>query len=123
MSFLNTSTTLPHVRSGQLRAIAVAEAKRIAAAPDIPTVAEAGVAGFEATSWFGMGTRAGTPREILQRVSDAAARAVSQPEVLARLSEIGIEPRPMGPDSFSQFVRSETTKWGDIIRRTGAKAN
>ena len=123
MSFVNTSTALTHVRSGQLRAIAVAESRRIASAPDIPTVAEAGVPGFEATSWFGIGTRAGTPREILQRVSDAAARGSSRPETLARLSEIGIEPRPMGPDQFSQFVRSETTKWGDIIRRTGAKAN
>jgi len=123
LSFVNTSTTLPYVRNGQLRAIAVAESRRITSAPDIPTVAESGVPGFEATSWFGMGARVGTPREILQRVSDAAARGVSRPEVLGRLTEIGIEPRPMGPEPFAQFVRSETTKWGDIIRRTGAKAD
>jgi len=123
MSFVNTSTALTQVRSGQLRAIAVAESRRIVSAPDIPTVAESGVPGFEATSWFGIGARAGTPREILQRMSDAAARGSSRPEVLGRLSEIGIEPRPMGPDPFAQFVRSETTKWGDIIRRTGAKAD
>lgn len=123
LSFVNTSTTLPYIRSGQLRAIAVAESRRITAAPDIPTVAESGVPGFEATSWFGIGARVGTPREIVQRVSDAAARGSSRPEVLARLADIGIEPRPMGPDQFAQFVRSETTKWGDIIRRTGAKAD
>jgi tripartite-type tricarboxylate transporter receptor subunit TctC len=122
MSFVNTSTTIPHLRSGQLRAIAVAELQRIAAAPDIPTVAESGVAGFEATSWFGMGARAGTSTDIIQRVSEVAARAVTRPETRERLGKIGIEPRPMNPERFAEFIRSETTKWGDIIRRTGAKA-
>ncbi len=123
ISFVNTSTTIPHIRSGKLRAIAVAELKRIASAPEVPTVAESGVPGFEATSWFGLGARAGTPREIVQRLSDAAVRGVTRPEVVARLSKIGIEPRPMGPDVFADFVRAETAKWGAIIRRSGAKVN
>jgi tripartite-type tricarboxylate transporter receptor subunit TctC len=123
LSFVNTSTTIPYIRNGQLRAIAVAELKRIAAAPEVPTVAESGVPGFEATSWFGLGARAGTPRDIVNRLSEVAARAVMRPDVLARLSKIGIEPRPMGPDQFAEFVRAESGKWGDIIRRTGAKAN
>jgi tripartite-type tricarboxylate transporter receptor subunit TctC len=122
MSFVNTSTTLAHLRNGKLRAIAVAEIERIAAAPDIPTVAESGVPGFEATSWFGLGTRAGTSRDIVQRMSDTAARAVTRPEVRARLAKVGIEPRPMNPERFAEFIRSETAKWGDIIRRSGAKA-
>jgi len=122
MSFVNTSTTLAHLRTGQLRAIAVAELERIAAAPDIPTVAESGVPGFEATSWFGLGTRTGTSRDIIHRVSEAAARAVTRPDVRERLFKVGIEPRPMNPERFAQFIRSETAKWGDIIRRTGAKA-
>jgi len=123
MSFVNTSTTIPHIRSGKLRAIAVAESKRIASLPDVPTVAESGVPGFEATSWFGLGARAGTPRDIVERLSEAAARGVTRPEVVARLSKIGIEPRPMGPDQFAEFVRAETAKWGEIIRRSGAKVN
>ena len=123
LSFVNTSTTIGYIRNGKLRAIAVAELKRIAAAPEVPTVAESGVPGFEATSWFGIGARAGTPREIIVRLNEAVARALARPEVLARLSKIGIEPRPMGPDQFAAFVRAETAKWGDIIRRTGAKAN
>ena len=123
MSFVNTSTTIPYIRSGQLRAIAVAELKRISAAPEVPTVAESGVPGFEATSWFGRGARAGTPREIVNRLSEVAARAVTRPEVVARLSKIGIEPRPMGADPFAEFVRAESAKWGGIIRRTGAKAD
>ncbi|MBI2960870.1 MAG: tripartite tricarboxylate transporter substrate binding protein [Betaproteobacteria bacterium] len=123
MSFVNTSTTIPHIRSGQLRAIGVAELKRIAAAPDVPTIAESGLPGFEATSWFGLGTRAGTPREVIQRLSEAAARGVTRPEVVARLGKIGIEARPMGPEQFAEFIRAETGKWGDIIRRTAAKVN
>lgn len=122
MSFVNTSTTMAHIRTGQLRAIAVAELKRIEAAPDIPTVAESGVPNFEATSWFGLGTRAGTPPEIIQRMSELASRAVTRPEVRERLFKIGIEPRPMNPERFAAFIRNDTTKWGDIIRRTGAKA-
>jgi len=123
LSFVNTSTTIGYIRNGKLRAIAVAELKRITAAPEVPTVAESGVPGFEATSWFGIGARAGTPREIIVRLNEAVARALARPEVLARLSKIGIEARPMGPDQFAAFVRAETAKWGDIIRRTGAKAN
>jgi len=123
MSFVNTSTTIRHIRDGKLRAIAVAELKRIAAAPEVPTVAESGVPGFEATSWFGLGARAGTPREIIVRLSEAVAHALARPEVLARLAKLGIEARPMGADRFAEFVRAETAKWGGIIRRTGAKAD
>jgi tripartite-type tricarboxylate transporter receptor subunit TctC len=123
MSFVNTSTTIPYIRNGQLRAVAVAELKRIAAAPDIPTVAESGIPGFEATSWFGLGARSGTPREIINSLTDATARALARPEVVARLSKIGVEPRPMNPEQFAEFLRAESAKWEDIIRRTGAKAD
>jgi tripartite-type tricarboxylate transporter receptor subunit TctC len=123
MSFVNTSTTIRHIQDGKLRAIAVAERKRIAAAPEVPTVAESGVPGFEATSWFGLATRTGTPREIIDRLSESTARALARPEVLARLSKLGIEARPMRADQFAEFVRAETVKWGEIIRRTSAKAD
>ena len=123
MGFVNTSTIIPYIRTGQLRAIAVAELKRIAAAPEIPTVAESGLPGFEVTTWFGLGTRAGTPRDILHRLSEVAARALARPEVMARLAAIGIEPRPMAPDQFADHIRVESAKWEEIIRRTGAKAN
>jgi tripartite-type tricarboxylate transporter receptor subunit TctC len=123
LSFVNTSTTIPHLKSGKLRAIAVAELRRIAAAPDIPTVAESGVPGFEATSWFGLGTRAGAPHDVIARLSEASARALARPEVIARLAKIGVEPRPMSPEQFAQFLQADTAKWEEIIRRTGAKAN
>jgi tripartite-type tricarboxylate transporter receptor subunit TctC len=122
MSFVNTSTALAQVRSGKLRAIAVAERRRITAAPEIPTLDESGLRGFEATPWLGLGVRAGTPRDIVERLNAAAARSLERPDVLARMGSIGIEPRRMSPEQFAGFVRAETTKWGDIIRRSGAKA-
>ena len=121
LSFVNTSTTLQHVRDGRLRAIAVAELKRIAAAPEVPTLAESGLPGFEATPWLGLGARSGTPREIVHRLNDRASRALAQPEVARRMSNLGIEARLMMPDQFAGFVRAETEKWAGIIRRSGAK--
>ena len=122
LSFVNTSASLPHVRSGRLRALAVAESKRIAAAPESPTVDESGLRGFEATPWLGLGTRGGTPKEIVERLNDAARRALARPDALSRLSAIGVETRPMTPEQFAAFIRAETRKWGEIIRRSGAKA-
>jgi len=122
MSFVNTSTTLPYIRTGQLRAIAVAERARIASAPAIPTLDEAGLPGFEATPWLGLGARAGTASEIIERLHQAAERALARPDIVERLQRIGIEPRPMSTAQFAAFIRVETEKWGDIIRRSGAKA-
>ncbi len=121
MSFVNTSTTLQYVRDGRLRAIAVAELKRIAAAPEIPTVAESGLPGFEATPWLGLGARSGTAREIIYRLNDRASRALAQPQVARRMANLGIEARVMTPEEFAGFVRAENAKWAEIIRRSGAK--
>src|SRR2546421_482902 len=121
MSFVNTSTTLQHVRDGRLRAIAVAELKRIDAAPEIPTLAESGLPGFEATSWVGLGARSGTSREIVHRLNDRASRALAHAQVALRMRNLGIEARPMTPEQFGEFLRADTEKWADIIRRSGAK--
>src|SRR3989442_619932 len=121
MSFVNTSTTLQYVRDGRLRAIAVAELKRIAAAPEIPTVAESGLPGFEATPWLGLGARSGTAREIVHRLNDRASRALAHPDVARRAAHLGIEARVMTPEEFAGFVRAENAKWAEIIRRSGAK--
>jgi tripartite-type tricarboxylate transporter receptor subunit TctC len=122
MSFANTSTALPHIRSGELRAIAVAEPTRIAAAPDIPTLAESGLPGFEATPWLGLGTRAGVPVDIIYRLADRASRALARPAAARRMANLGIEPRVMTSGEFAEFIRADTAKWADIIRRSGAKA-
>lgn len=122
MSFVNTSTTLRYIANGQLRAIGVAELKRIRTAPDIPTLNESGLPGFEATTWLGLGTRVATPREIVDRLGERASRALARPEVARRMSTLGIEPRPLMPEEFAAFLRSDSEKWADIIRRSGAKA-
>src|SRR5256886_14344640 len=94
MSFVNTSTTLQHVRDGRLRAIAVAELKRIDAAPEIPTLAESGLPGFEATSWVGLGARSGTSREIVHRLNDRCSRALAHAQGELRMRNLGVEARP-----------------------------
>jgi tripartite-type tricarboxylate transporter receptor subunit TctC len=121
MSFVNTSTTLPHIASGRLRAIGVAELKRIREAPDIPTLDESGLPGFEATTWLGLGTRAGTPREIISRLADRSSRALAEPAVARRMASLGIEARPLMAEEFAGFLRADSAKWADIIRRSGAK--
>ncbi len=122
LSFINTTAAVPMVQKGQLRAIAVAEKHRIAVVPDLPTMDEAGVKGFEVTPWFGLGTRSGVPRAIVERLSGEAARALKQPDTEARLAKLGIDVRPMQPDAFAAYIRAETERWGVIIRRSGAKA-
>jgi tripartite-type tricarboxylate transporter receptor subunit TctC len=121
MGFISTSTTLPHVASGRLRAIGVAELKRLRAAPEIPTLDESGLPGFEATPWLGLGTRAGTPREIVERLAARSAVALGKPDASKRMASLGIEPRPMMPEGFAVFLRADSAKWADIIRRSGAK--
>ena len=123
LTFVNTTAALPYVQKGQLRAIAVGEKRRIAAAPEIPTVAESGVPGFEVTPWFGLGTRAGVPKSVVDRLNAETARALRHPETVTRLANLGIEPRTMTPEAFAEFVRGESEKWGDIIRRSGAKVD
>lgn len=122
MSFLNTSTTIAYLQKGALRAIGVAERKRIAAAPNIPTLDESGLAGFEATAWIGLGARAGTPESVVARLAENAQRALAQPESSRRMAALGIEPRPMSPSEFADFIRRDTERWAEVIRRSGAKA-
>jgi tripartite-type tricarboxylate transporter receptor subunit TctC len=121
MSFLNTSTTIPYLRTGELRAIAVAEKKRVAAVPDVPTLDESGLPGFEATPWLALGARAGTEPGVIARLNESAARELDRAQVRERLARIGIEPRTMTPEQLAVFVRAESEKWGGIIRRSGAR--
>ena len=121
IAFINTSTTLGYIANGQLRAIGVAELKRIGSAPNIPTIAEQGVPDFEATPWLGLGTRTGVARDVLVRMNDVAAKALMRPDNLARTQKIGVEMRFMSVDQFAAFVRAESVKWAEIVKRSGAK--
>jgi tripartite-type tricarboxylate transporter receptor subunit TctC len=119
--FDNTTSALPQVRSGRLRAIAVAEKTRLKAEPQIPTVAESGVPGFEATPWFGVVTKAGSPKSAIDALSSAIARIVRQPHVEARFAPLGVELVGSTPEQFAAHIDAELAKWDAVVKRSGAK--
>lgn len=121
VTFDNIITTLPLVKAGKLRALAVSTKTRSSVAPDIPTVAESGVKDFEATAWFGVFVPAGTPAAIIGRLAEESAEAVREPAVRDRLLGMGAEPIGSTPAVFGQFYRGELTKWGKVIREAGIK--
>ncbi len=119
MMFANTLSVLPHIKSGRLRPIAIGSAKRSVATPEIPTVAESGVPGFEAITWFGMLAPAGTPREIINRLNAEITRAVNTPEVREKLVGQGADPFTMTPEQFKKFFLAEIAKWAKAVKAAG----
>jgi tripartite-type tricarboxylate transporter receptor subunit TctC len=116
LTFDNIITTLPLVKAGRLRALAVSSAQRSKAAPDIPTLAEAGVPGYDATSWFGLFVPAGTPQELINRLSSETAEALKDAKVRDALLAVGSEPVGTGPQAFDAFFRAEVEKWARVVR-------
>jgi tripartite-type tricarboxylate transporter receptor subunit TctC len=116
ITFDNIITTLPLVKAGRLRALAVSTAQRSSVAPEIPTLAEAGVAGYDATSWFGLFVPAGTPQEIVNRLSAETAEALKDPKVRETLMNVGAEPVGAGPQVFGSFFRTEVARWSKVVR-------
>jgi tripartite-type tricarboxylate transporter receptor subunit TctC len=117
----NLLTALPHIKSGKLRALAVTSARRSQALPDIPTVAESGIAGYDSTQWYGVLAPAGTSREIVLRLHEAIVRALRDPEVGKRLEADGAEAVGSSPEEFSAFIKSETEKWARVAKAAGIK--
>ena len=113
--FDNLPSVIPHVRSGKLRAIAITTAKRSPELPDVPTIAEAGVPGYEAVSWFGLFAPAATPKPVLDKLSTALSKVLANPEVQKKISAQGGETVNETPAQFAAFIRSETTKWGKVL--------
>ena len=113
--FDNMPSVIPHVRSGKLRAIAISTAKRSPELPDVPTIAEAGVPGYEAVSWFGLFAPAATPKPVLDKLSTALSKVLANPEVQKKISAQGGETVNETPAQFAAFIRSETTKWGKVL--------
>lgn len=112
-------TALAYIKAGRLRALGVTGAKRSNAAPDIPTIAEAGVPGYEATQWFGILAPAGTPRAIVDRLHRETVRALKEPEVRNRLVADGSDPVGSTPEEFAAYLRSETVKWAKVVKDVG----
>jgi tripartite-type tricarboxylate transporter receptor subunit TctC len=113
----------PHVKSGKLRALAVIAPQRLPALPEVPTVAEAGLPGFEVTTWYGILAPAGTPRPIIARLNTELVKVMHSPEMKERLAGIGTDPVTSSPEEFAAYIKAEIGKWGDVIRKAGLKAD
>jgi tripartite-type tricarboxylate transporter receptor subunit TctC len=115
---------LPLVRTNKLKGLGVSSTKRIGAAPDLPTLADAaGLPGFDATQWYGVVAPAGTPREIVDKLNGEIRKALTLPDVMERLSSEGADPTPGTPEEFGQFIATEMKRWGDLIRATNLKVD
>jgi tripartite-type tricarboxylate transporter receptor subunit TctC len=123
VGFPATSAVMPHVRAGKLRALAVTSAQRSSMAPDIPTLAEAGVPGFEVSPWYGLMVPAGTPKEVVARLHDAAVSALKNSEVKKRFDTTDLEPVGSSPEKFGALIRSEIAKWAKVIKESGMRVN
>lgn len=119
----NIISTMPLVKSGRLKAIAVTGAKRSVIAPDVPSVAEAGLPGFDVTSWFGVVAPAKTPKDVIGKLNGEIARILKLPDVRERLLAQGAEPAGGSPEDFGRLMRDEMKKWGELIRSAGIKAD
>ena len=121
MMFAGISSVIQHVKAGKLVAIAIASPKRSPQLPDVPTVAESGLPGFDVTSWYGIVVRAGTPAAIVEKLRRDMAEAINAPDVQDRLAGLGLEPVGDTPAEFAAVIDAETKKWVAIVQRAGIK--
>jgi tripartite-type tricarboxylate transporter receptor subunit TctC len=121
--FDNTPNVLPHVKSGRLKALAVSTKARTAHAPEVPSVDEAGVPGYDVSVWFGVLTVAGTPREVVQRLNTEMVKILTSAEIRERFSKMGVDVVAGTPEHFSQFLKSEVDRWGKVVKQAGIKAD
>jgi tripartite-type tricarboxylate transporter receptor subunit TctC len=120
--FTGALGVFPHIKSGRLRALAVTTSQRLASVPELPTVAEAGVKGFEVTSWNGVLVPAGTPSPIVQKLNTSINEALRASDVRQRLESQGLQIVASTPEQFGQFIKAEIAKWGKVVRAAGIKA-
>jgi tripartite-type tricarboxylate transporter receptor subunit TctC len=119
--FSPASTALPHIKAGTLRALAASSARRTSVAPDLPTVAESGLPGFETSVWFGLLAPAATPRDIIERLNKEVARAIGDGEVKKQFATQGIDAMGGTPEHFATYIREETAKWARVVQVSGAR--
>jgi tripartite-type tricarboxylate transporter receptor subunit TctC len=123
VSFAGIPNVLPHVKAGRLRALAVSTPQRSPDLPDVPTVAEAGVPGYEATLWLNLSAPPGTPAVIVQRLAAETAKALQDPELRQGFRSAGVEATYLPPGELATFMQTEYEKWGRVVRETGATVN
>ncbi|MEK6245685.1 MAG: tripartite tricarboxylate transporter substrate binding protein [Pseudomonadota bacterium] len=121
--FDNVPNVIGHVRAGKMKALAVSTTQRSALAPEVPTVAEAGVPGYELSVWFGVLAPAGTPRDIVARLNAEIVKLLNSPEVKDRFAKQGVEVRTSTPEQFGDFLRAEVARWAKVIKVAGIRAD
>jgi tripartite-type tricarboxylate transporter receptor subunit TctC len=119
--FATAASAVPHIQSGKIRALAVTTTKRSQLVPDLPTVAEAGLPGFEANNWYGLVVPAKTPRPIIDRLHKEFVAVLNMPDIKDVLFKQGLDAAPSTPDKFGAYIKSETAKWAKVIKASGAK--
>jgi tripartite-type tricarboxylate transporter receptor subunit TctC len=121
LMFESTNSIAPHVKAGRVRALAVSGLKRSIALPEVPTMIEAGVPGYEVNAWSGIITTAGVPRAVLDKLNAAVNQAIVEPQTRARLEQLGSEGGGGTPEEFGELIRRDSAKWAEVIKRSGAK--
>jgi len=122
VTFGTAASVSPHTKTGRLRGLAVTSGKRSSVLPDLPTIAEGGLPGYEMLNWLGLFAPAGTPRPVIDRLNTEALRVLRLPEVVKRFHAQGAEPSPLATDAFAPFVKSEVEKWAKVVAATGMSA-
>jgi tripartite-type tricarboxylate transporter receptor subunit TctC len=123
LMFDNMPNVLQQVKAGKLKAIAVSSKKRSALAPDVPTVDESGVPGYDVTVWFGILAPAGTPREIIARLNTEMVKIMRTPEIADRFSKAGVDVAASSPEYFSDFLKAEVARWAKVVQDANIKAD
>ncbi|SPA56618.1 tripartite tricarboxylate transporter substrate binding protein [Cupriavidus taiwanensis] len=123
LMFDSMPSAMPFIKSGKLRAIAVTTPRRASALPDIPTVAESGLPGFDISTWYGLWAPRGTPAAVIEKLATHAAAALKRPDVRQQYADMGAEPVGSSPADFARYNAAEGRKWAEIVRRSGAKAD
>jgi tripartite-type tricarboxylate transporter receptor subunit TctC len=121
--FDNTPNVLPHVKAGKLKALGVSSKTRSALAPEIPSVDESGVPGYDVTVWFGVLTVAGTPRDVVQRLNTEMVKILTSPEIKERFGKTGVEVVAGTPEHFQKYLNAEVDRWAKVVQAAGIKAD
>lgn len=123
LAMATMASALPHIRSGRLRPLAVSTARRVAVVPEVPTLQEAGLRGYEHSTWYGLYVPAGTPRPVVDRLNDAVRKIVSSDDVKQKFGPQGVEPESSSPEEFRAFLTAEIAKWARIVKGAGLRAD